>query len=48
MSFYNEHGYKIPIPDHPFFLKISNDLDSLKSLDMEEARDIFKKEVYNL
>ncbi|MFA4833402.1 MAG: hypothetical protein WC619_00965 [Patescibacteria group bacterium] len=48
MSFYNEHGYKIPIPDHPFFLKISNNLDLLKSLDMEEARDIFKREVYDL
>ncbi len=47
MSFYNEHGYKIPIPNHPFFLKISNDLDSLKSLDLKEARGIFKKEVYN-
>lgn len=47
MDFYNQHGYKIPIPDYPFFLDISNNLDSLKSLDVEEARNIFKKEVYN-
>ncbi|MBU4347257.1 hypothetical protein KJ586_00015 [Patescibacteria group bacterium] len=48
MSFYNEHGYKIPIPDHPFFLKISNDLDLLNTLDAKEAKDIFRKEVYSL
>lgn len=47
MDFYNQHGYKIPIPDHPFFLNISNNLDLLKSLDTEEARNIFTKEVYN-
>lgn len=47
MDFYNQHGYKIPIPDHPFFLNISNNLDLLKSLDIEEARNIFTKEVYN-
>ena len=47
MDFYNQHGYKIPIPDHLFFLDISNNLDSLKSLDEQEARNIFKKEVYN-
>lgn len=47
MPFYNKYGYKIPIPDHPFFLKISNNLDLLKKLDMEEARDIFRKEVYD-
>ncbi len=47
MDFYNQHGYKIPIPDHPFFLNISNNLDLLKSTDLEKARDIFNKEVYN-
>ena len=47
MNFYNEHGYKIPIPEHPFFLDISKNLDLLDSLDMEKARAIFKTEVYN-
>lgn len=47
MDFYNQHGYKIPIPDHPFFLNISNNLDLLKSLDIKKARNIFKKDVYN-
>ena len=37
MDFYNQHGYKIPIPNHPFFLNISNNLDLLKSLDTEKA-----------
>ena len=46
MEFYNQHGYKIPIPDHPFFLNISNNLDLLKSLDIEKARAIFKTEIY--
>ena len=48
MDFYNEHGYKIPIPDHPFFINLSNNLDLLKSLNIEKARDIFKREVYSL
>ncbi len=48
MAFYNEHGYKIAIPEHPFFVNISNNLDLLKTLDMEEARNIFKTEVYDL
>ncbi len=48
MGFYNEHGYKVAIPEHPFFVNISNNLDLLKSLDMGEAREIFKREVYNL
>ncbi|MEA2088681.1 MAG: hypothetical protein U9O55_02485 [Patescibacteria group bacterium] len=47
MDFYNQHGYKIPIPDHPFFLNISNNLGLIESLDAGEARGIFKKEVYN-
>jgi len=47
IDFYNQHGYKIPIPNHPFFLNISNNLDSLKSLDIEKARAIFTTEVYN-
>ncbi len=48
MDFYNQYGYKIPIPDHPFFLNISNNLDLLNSLDMKKARNIFREEVYNL
>ncbi len=47
MDFYNQYGYKIPIPNHPFFLNISNNLDLLKSLDIKEAKKIFKKDVYN-
>jgi hypothetical protein len=47
MDFYNQHGYKIPIPNHPFFLNIFNNLDLLEYLDIEEARNIFKKHVYN-
>jgi len=47
MDFYNQHGYKIPIPDHPFFLDISNNLDLLNSLDMKKAKNIFREEVYN-
>ena len=47
MNFYNQHGYKIPIPDHPFFLHISNNLNLLKSLDVEKAKVIFKTDVYN-
>lgn len=48
MDFYNEHGYPIPIPDHPYFLNLSNNLDLLETLDMSEAREIFKQEVYSL
>jgi len=48
MAFYNKNGYFIPIPDHPFFKNISKNLDLLKSLDIEKAKEIFKTEVYNL
>lgn len=48
MNFYNKHGYKISIPGHPFFLNISNNFDLLQSLDVEEAKNIFTKEVYEL
>lgn len=47
MDFYNQYGYKIPIPNHPFFLNISKNLDLLKSLDVRKAREIFKKDVYD-
>ncbi len=47
MDFYNKHDYKISIPDHPFFLNISDNLDLLRSLDIKEARKIFKNDIYN-
>ncbi len=48
MDFYNKNGYAIPIPDHPFFINISNNLDLLKSLNIEKAKNIFKTEIYDL
>lgn len=48
MDFYKQYGYKIPIPNHPFFLNISNNLNLLKSIDIKEAKNIFKTNVYNL
>jgi hypothetical protein len=47
MDFYNEHGYKNLIPDHPFFLKISNDLNLLNSSNIEKAKSILAEEIYN-
>ncbi|NOY35854.1 MAG: hypothetical protein GXP44_02985 [bacterium] len=48
MAFYNEHGYKIALPEHPFFINISNHPDALKTLDMDEAKQIFQTEIYDL
>lgn len=48
MAFYTEHGYKIAVPEHPFFVNISNNPDLIKTLNMEEAKNIFKREVYDL
>lgn len=47
MDFYNKHGYKIPIPNHAYFLNLSNNPNLLNSLNIEEAKKIFKEEIYN-
>lgn len=47
MDFYNQHGYNIVTPNHPFFLNIAQNPHLLKSLDIEEAKNLFQKEVYD-
>lgn len=48
IDFYNEHGYKFISPDHPFFQNIVSNPKLLESTNIEEAKNIFKKEVYDL
>lgn len=47
MDFFNQYGYEVALPDHPFFLNISKNPSLLKSLNLEEVKNIFKKEIYD-
>jgi hypothetical protein len=47
MDFFNQYGYEVALPDHPFFLNISKNPSLLKSLNIKEAKNIFKKEIYD-
>ena len=48
MDFYNQHGYKIPIPDHPFFLDISNKNSDIKFVEAPYFKEIAQANIIDV
>ncbi|HUW24421.1 MAG TPA: hypothetical protein VMW04_02220 [Patescibacteria group bacterium] len=47
LPWYNENGYKLPLPTHPAFQQLAQPGADLAVLDLEETRRLFAQEVYD-